>query len=91
MCAAVGSFLPASFCCNLNSIIYHRVAPFIPHGTKLCCSVVLIQLPTLLSALQVDLVDEMYYFLSVVELVVVLLVSLTVRFLLFSKPDKRKS
>ena len=91
MCAAVGSFLPALLYCNLNSIIYHKVTPFIPHGTKLCCSVVLIHLPTLLSALQVDLVDDTYYSLSVIELVVVLLVSLTVRILLFSKPDKRKS
>lgn len=89
--AAVGSFLPALFYYNLNSIIHPKVTPFVPHGTELCCSVVLTQLPALLSALQVDLVDDTYYFLSVIELVVVLLVSLTVRILLFSQPDERKS
>lgn len=87
----MGSFLPALFYYNLNSIIYPKVTPFIPHGTELYCSVLLTQLPTLLSTLQVDLVDDIYYFLSVLELVVVLLVSLTVRILLFSQPDERKS
>lgn len=58
-----------------------------PHDTKLCCRHVL---TGCLSALQVDLVDEMYYSVSVIELVVVLLISLTIRMLLFSKPDKRK-
>lgn len=91
MYAAVGSFLPALFYCNLNSIIYHKVTLFIPHSAELCCCVVLIQLPTLLNALQVDLVDGVHYFLSVIELVAFLLVSLAVRILLFSKPDKRKS
>lgn len=65
--AALGSFLAALLDCNLNSMIYHEVTPFIPHGTKLYYSVILIQLLTLLSALQVDLVDDMYYFLSVIE------------------------
>lgn len=67
MFAALGSFLAALLDCNLNSIIYHKVTPFIPHSTKLYYSVILIQLLTLLSALQIDLVDDMYYFLSVME------------------------
>lgn len=54
---AVDIFFLALYYCNPNSIIYCSVTPFIANGTKLYGSVTLIRLPTLLSVLQVDLMD----------------------------------
>lgn len=55
---AVDGFFPALYYRNPNSIIYCSLTPFIANGTKLYSSVIPIQLPTLLSALQVDLMVD---------------------------------